>query len=162
KNFYALFEPYEKRFGKTIRNVHCPHGFSDKIFWLEQCVWEDITLIYGNNMLDMFRDMKIDHHLNAYVRTGNYRLSYYQKHQKHFDDLVNREILSRFAEKNRPIILYAPTCNDPEHATSFLDASSIFDKLPSDYNLLVKIHPVLEETDAPILYQTIGKYEKKN
>lgn len=159
QDFYAKFAPLEEKYKKVVRNVHCPHGFSDKLFWLKRCVHEDITLVYGQNMLDMFKDLKVNHFLNAYVVTGNYRYQYYQKH-KAFYDRIGEEIWSRFA-KPQTTILYAPTCRDPEKTTSLWHANPIFDHLPDDYNLLVKIHPSLEETDAPLLYRTIGKYSQR-
>ncbi|WP_068471324.1 CDP-glycerol glycerophosphotransferase family protein [Candidatus Protochlamydia phocaeensis] len=160
-DFYSKFKGLEEAYHKDVRNVHVPHGFSDKIFWLEKCVWEDITLIYGENMLDLFKELGIAQHLNATVRTGNYRYAYYRMHQAFFDQIAEERVWSRFAKK-QPTILYAPTCHDQEHTTSFMQAQPLFEYLPSGYNLLVKIHPALEETDGPALYQMMGKYEKKD
>lgn len=159
--FYSKFQLLEQAHRKQVRNVHCPHGFSDKIFWLEKCVWEDIVLIYGENMLDMFQELGIKQHLNAAIRTGNYRYLYYKQHQLHFDQIAEEQVWSKF-KKKQPTILYAPTCNDQENNTSFLHAQDLFEQLPDSYNLLVKIHPALEETDGPALYQIMGKYEKKD
>lgn len=157
---YKLFEPLEEKYHKVIRNIQCPHGFSDKVFWLGQCAFEDITLVYGDNMLDMFKYAGVDQFLNAFVRTGNYRYSYYLKHRQFFDSVTEEKVFSRFAKKQRTI-LYAPTCNDQMENCSLFEAQAIFENLPNDYNLLVKIHPLLEETDGPFLYKTMGKYEKK-
>lgn len=161
ERFYQTFRDLEKYYGKSVRNIHCPHGFSDKLYWLAQCVFEDITFVYGDNMLDMFKELDIYHCLNAYIKTGNYRHSYYLQHKDFFDDLVEDQVWSHFSQ-NKPTILYAPTCNDVDQNSSFLDASPIFENLPSSYNLVVKIHPVLEETNPELLYATIGKYEKRN
>lgn len=161
QEFYTNFQLLEQAHQKQVRNVHCPHGFSDKVFWLEKCVWEDILLFYGENMLDLFRGLGVLEHLNAAVRTGNYRYLYYKQHQEHFDRLAEERFWSRFAKK-QTTILYAPTCHDQDRTTSFLHAHQLFEKLPSNYNLLVKIHPVLEETDAPAVYQMIGKYERRD
>lgn len=159
-NFYSIFQYLEEEYQKTIRNVHCPHGFSDKVFWLKHCAEEDITLVYGNNMLDMLREMNVAEHLNTYVRSGNYRYTYYLQHQSFFDRLIEDQVTSRFSAK-QPTILYAPTCNDVEENTSFLNADPIFQYLPDSYNLIVKLHPRLEETNAPAVYRTIGRYAKK-
>ncbi|MBA3722648.1 MAG: CDP-glycerol glycerophosphotransferase family protein [Parachlamydiaceae bacterium] len=159
-NFYSSFAALEKKYQKVMRNVHCPHGFSDKIFWFRHAVTEDILLTYGDNMFDMFKELGIEHQLNAYVRTGNYRYQYYLNNQSFFDKIVEDRIWGRFSKK-QPTILYAPTCNDEEQNTTFLEADYIYENLPSNYNLIVKIHPALEETDAPAIYRTIGKYEKK-
>jgi hypothetical protein len=159
-DFYAKFQGLEKAYQKEVRNVHCPHGFSDKIFWLEKSVWEDITLIYGQNMLDLFESLGILTHLNATPKTGNYRYLYYRMFQSHFDQMAEELVWKRF-KKQQTTILYAPTCHDQDHTTSFMHAQSIFENLPAGYNLLVKIHPALEETDGPALYQMIGRFEKK-
>jgi hypothetical protein len=158
--FYAKFRGLEDYYQKEVRNVHCPHGFSDKVFWLEKCVLEDIVLIYGKNMLDLFEELGIAHQLNAYAMTGNYRLQYYRQHQSHFESIAADRVFSLF-EKEQPLILYAPTCHDQDHTTSLMHAEKIFSALPDGYNLLVKIHPAFAETDGPILYYLMGKYEKK-
>src|SRR5262249_49124163 len=98
--------------------------------------------------------------LNAYVIMGNYRNTYYRMHQPFFDDLAEKEVFSKFAEE-KPLILYAPTCHDLEHTTSFLTCQTILENLPDEYNMLVKIHPEIEETDAPTLYRIMGQFEKK-
>lgn len=160
KHFYDRFSLLEKKYNKVVRNVHCPHGYSDKIFWLKLAAYEDITLVYGNSMLDMFKNSGVDECLNTYVVTGNYRYRYYLKHQQFFDQYIEEKVLSHFSKK-RPTILYAPTCSDGERNTSFLDSNPIFDLLPDDYNLIVKPHPNLEETHGPELYRTMGKYEER-
>jgi teichoic acid glycerol-phosphate primase len=159
--FYAMMKPFEEKYGKVIRNVHCPHGFSDKIFWFKHCVWEDITLVYGKNMLDMLEEQGLLPQLNAYIHCGNYRYSYYQRHRSFYDSFMQREVFDRFDQEG-PVILYAPTCKDEEETTSFFDSHFIFDLLPPDYNLIVKVHPYLEKTDPSRLYQMMGKYERKN
>lgn len=161
KDFYTNFQLLEQTYQKNVRNVHCPHGFSDKVFWLQKCVDEDITLIYGENMLDMFKEFGVIDHLNAYVRSGNYRYAYYLQHQEFYDQLIEQQVWNQFADKTKPTILYAPTCHDLEHTTSFLHAQPLFENLPAEYNLLVKIHPALEETDGPALYRLMGKYDNK-
>ena len=158
--FYAGFAQLEQHYGKTMRNVHCPHGFSDKIFWLEQCVFEDITLVYGNNMLDMFKERGLLSHLNAYVPCGNYRYSYYLQHQAFFDRLMDQKIGQFFSEK-KTTILYAPTRNDIEENSSFFDSDCIYNDLPDEYNLIVKLHPSLEELDAPEIYKLLGRHSNK-
>lgn len=160
QRFYDVFEPLEKKYQKEVRNVHCPHGFSDKVYWLNQCVLEDITLVYGDNMLDMFKQQGLFPMLNAYVKVGNYRYTYYRQYQAFFDQIVQEQIFNRFAKK-QPTILYAPTWCDYENNSSFLDADPFFKSLPSEYNLLVKLHPMLEEMNSPALYYTMGHYEDR-
>lgn len=159
--FYEISSGLEQRFGKKVRHVHCPHGFSDKVFWLEQCVLEDITLVYGDNMLDMLRERGVFHRMNAYVRSGNYRYLYYLQHKAFYDRWVNEEILGRFPKKNR-VILYAPTWNDLEGNTSFYGFDFLYDTLPDDYNLIVKLHPTMYALEPDRMQETVDRRSKKD
>jgi teichoic acid glycerol-phosphate primase len=159
QEFYPQMQKWETLYNKTMRSVHCPHGFSDKVSWFEKNVWEDILLVYGDKMMDLFKESKVDQHLNATVRTGNYRYLYYRQHQSYYDELVEKLIWSRLNPSN-PTILYAPTHNDLDNYTTFFNSEELLKQLPKDYNLIVKIHPFLEVTDEHLIYSLIGKYEK--
>ncbi len=159
----AKFHSYEAQFGKTLRVVHCPHGFSDKGFWFEHCLEQDVTLVYGQNMLDLLSARRPDAALERYVLTGNLRYQYYLKHQAHFDKVVATEVFSRFG-RQQPTIIYAPTWRDNEDSTSFFKAAEpLLSELPNDFNLLVKLHPNLEHDHDHMVdvYETISKYELK-
>ncbi len=159
----SKFYAYEKEFDKRLRVVHCPHGFSDKGFWFERCLDQDITLVYGQNMLDLIASRRPDMALQRYVVTGNLRSSYYQQHKATFDKTVATDVLSRFA-RQQSTILYAPTWRDTEQSTSFFDAAeTLFSQLPTHYNLLVKLHPNLEHDRDHMarVYEIIGKYEDR-
>lgn len=159
-DFYSKFRELEKASNKIIRNVHCPHGFSDKVSWFKQSVWEDILLYYGDNMMDLFKTIGIEEHLNATVRTGNYRYLYYRKHQAFYDQLIEEDLLYQL-DRSKPTILYAPTNLLELESASFLHANDIFEKLPSDYNLIVKIHPNMEYKDIPLIQATLGKHDSR-
>ncbi|MEC7840270.1 MAG: CDP-glycerol glycerophosphotransferase family protein [Chlamydiota bacterium] len=157
--FKEKFQPLEKKYHKNIRNVHVPHGYSDKGFYLRKAAREDITLIYGQNMLDMFRHEGVLHELQHYVITGNYRLTYYRTHQTFFDKIVQEEVLSKF-DKKRKTILYAPTWMDLEETSTYFDfIGHVLDTIPEDYNIIVKPHPQLELDDTALYYQILGKYQ---
>ncbi|KAF3362535.1 Uncharacterized protein PHSC3_000770 [Chlamydiales bacterium STE3] len=161
KIFREKFRPLEEEYGKRMRNVHCPHGFSDKGFYLRGCAFEDICLVYGQNMIDLLTEWGVREHLEHFVTSGNIRFSYYQKHQAYYDSLVRKELLGHFAQK-KPLILYAPTCLDLEESTSFFDAASkLLEALPSDYNMIVKPHPRLEQDDPAQYYTIISRYEDR-
>jgi CDP-glycerol glycerophosphotransferase (TagB/SpsB family) len=160
-DFYRQCQPWEQLYQKSVRNVHCPHGFSDKVFWHQKSAWEDILLVYGDNMFDLLKAAGTYEHLNATVRTGNYRYLYYRQHQAFFDQVVEERIWTQL-DRSKPTILYAPTNNEVENLTSFFEAQQLLDQLPSDYNLVVKIHPHLEETNPAELYATMGKYEGRS
>lgn len=159
--FREKYAPLEEKYHKTIRHVHCPHGFSDKGFYLKKCANEDITLIYGQNMIDLIKHHGAFENLNQYVITGNYRLSYFKQHREFFDNLIANEVTNKFAKK-QPTILYAPTWMDMEDSTTFFDAYSyLLDGLPNSYNMIVKLHPRLELDDTAQYYHIVGKYEHK-
>lgn len=160
-DFYALFHPLEEKYHKVIRNVHCPHGFSDKKFYLESCAREDIALVYGENMLDLLKQAGVFETFHNYVITGNYRYQYYKAHREHLDSVASKVVFSQF-QKQQPIILYAPTWNDAMASSSFFEAAEeLLDRAPDRYNILVKLHPYLEEDDIVSYYRILGKYEKK-
>lgn len=160
-DFRKKYRALEQKYNKTIRHVHCPHGYSDKGFYLKKCAREEITLVYGQNMLDMFKRFDVMDQLEEYVITGNYRYTYFKQHRAFFDKIVQEEILSKFEKKN-PLILYAPTWMDFENTTTFFDATAyLLDQLPADYNMIIKLHPRLELDDVVQYYQILGKYEDK-
>lgn len=159
QSFHKQFAPFEKKYKKIIRQVHCPHGFSDKGFYLKKCANEDIALLYGQNMIDQLKHHKVFQDLSHYVLVGNYRYTYFKQHQPFFDHLVKEEVLSRFA-KSQPTILYAPTWMDLEESSTFFDAyAHVLGNLPDHYNLIVKLHPRLELDDTPQYYRIVGKFE---
>lgn len=161
RTFHEKYGPLEKKYNKSLRHVHCPHGFSDKGFYLKKCAHEDITLIYGQNMLDLLKHLSVFENLNQYVITGNYRLTYFNQHRPFYDEFVSKEVLSRFAKKQQ-IILYAPTWMDLEDSTSFFEAYAyLLDNLPGEYNMIVKLHPRLELDDTAQYYHIVGKYEDR-
>ena len=156
--FHEKFGPLEKKYKKTLRHVHCPHGFSDKGFYLKKCANEDIALLYGQNMIDQLKYHEVFENLSHYVITGNYRYTYFKQHRKFYDEIIEKEVLSSFAKK-QPVILYAPTWLDLEESTTFFDAYAyILGNLPDDYNLIVKLHPRLELDDTANYYHIVGQY----
>lgn len=159
-NFRKIYLQLEQKHGKRMRYVFCPHGFSDKVAYFKECANEDIILIYGQNMLDLFAYCGVTQKLHSSVIVGNYRYTYFKKHQEFYKKIVQQEVFSKF-DKARRTILYAPTWLDGELSTSFFDATCILlDHLPPDYNMIVKVHPRLELDDAPLYYRILGRYEK--
>lgn len=161
-NYDAVFvSDYWGKEKFSFRIVHCPHGYSDKGFYLFKCAFEDIVLIYGQKMLDLLEDFGVRDELKHYAMTGNYRYSYFKKHQAFYEKIVNKKILSQFAKK-QPLILYAPTWLDSEESTTFFDAAKpILENLPDNYNMLVKLHPRLEFDNVAEYYHIIGTFQDK-
>lgn len=161
RSFHEKYGALEKKYGKQLRHVHCPHGFSDKGFYLYKCAFEDILLAYGQNMLDFMKYFGVAEKLAYRVLTGNYRYTYYKMNRVFYDHLVQTEVLSHFEQK-KPVVLYAPTWLDSDQTTTFFDAcSQILDRLPSEYNVIVKLHPNLESGDPASYYSILGKYEDR-
>lgn len=161
KTFRQQYQSLEEKYHKTMRQVHCPHGFSDKGFYLMLCAYEDIALVYGQNMLDQFKHFGVYDELHSYVLTGNYRYTYFQQQRDFWMPLVEKEVFSRFA-RQQPTILYAPTWRDSEDSTSLFSAhASLLGQLPDHYNMVVKLHPLIEEVDPIEYYKLLGLYEDK-
>lgn len=170
KNFDVLFEcksfvPHLKQLFKDFYNkdmllIHCAHGQSDKGYahpTLRHYATKDAGLIYGELLQQMFYENNID---CPTIFSGNYRLLFYQEHRSFYDDLVEKEVTS-FAKG--PLLLYAPTWNDLDESTSFFQhAESLFQHLPSDWSLLVKLHPLLEERNPSGFYRIEGMAQKKS
>lgn len=161
KSFHEKYALLEKKYQKRLRHVHCPHGFSDKGYYLRQCADEDIVLIYGQNMIDLLKNEGVFERLPHYVLTGNYRYTYYKKNRTFYEALYQEEVQARFLKKQKTI-LYAPTWDDKEGGASFFEAAhELFQKLPETWNMIVKVHPQLEEQEIAEYYRIVGKYEKK-
>ena len=139
------WEEAKANYGKVQgnhHNLHCPHGFSDKRFWLAQAAKEDGTLYYGPLMQTWLCEEGMEERRQIWC--SHYRASYYQHHRSRMDAFCQKEVFDRF-QKNQPCLLYAPTCLDEELSTTFFEATALLDNLPSEYNLLVKLHPALVE-----------------
>ncbi len=159
--FKKKYELLSMKYGKKLRNVHCPHGFSDKGFYLKECAFEDICMVYGQHMLDLFDHWGVKEQLKDYLIVGNYRYSYWRAHKDFYQELLALEFAGKL-DPNKKTILYAPTCIDREHSTTFFEVSeTLFKELPSDYNLIVKPHPRLEHDDPASYHSLVLRYESK-
>ena len=137
KDLTPLFEVV---FRKKMGFWYCPHGHSDKS--IESFEGQQFFFTYGPLMESRLKERGLLRE-GCYVRTGNYRLSFYEKHQAFYDDLVEKEIFSKFKQK-QPTILYAPTWQDLESSSSFPDFGiQLPTQVPSGYNLIIKLHPWL-------------------
>jgi hypothetical protein len=126
---------------KSLINVWCPHGNSDKghkCSYMEELNKEKVALVYGEKMIHFLSDKGSYNQLEKVCISGNYRLRYYHEKQTYLDQLF-----SVFLPKNNhPTILYAPTWNDNENNSSFDQVSKqLIEALPSKLNLIIKLHP---------------------
>ncbi|HSX10516.1 MAG TPA: CDP-glycerol glycerophosphotransferase family protein [Chlamydiales bacterium] len=170
EQFDALFECkfwgadlkslFHHLYRKEMRLIFCPHGQSDKgIHSLAQYPLQDIVLIYGDLMIEMLKDLKLS--ISNYALVGNYRLQFYRKYQSFYDQLAEEEIFSKL-HRNKRTLLYAPTWKDGNQSTSFFNyGPSILSQLPDDWNLIIKLHPLLEQRDPAHFYSIAALADRK-
>lgn len=150
---------------KEMRLVFCPHGQSDKGYGapsLAPYALQEEVLLYGDLMKEMLIELKLWDSIAKPVFIGNFRLRYYQKYQERLRLQAENEIFSSLPRRNRNL-LYAPTWKDGDGSTSFFD---MFEKLlketPSDWNFIVKIHPLLPSRDPALFYRLSAWEEKRS
>ncbi len=157
-----LKELFRTCFAKNMELVFCPHGQSDKGFGapvLSPYAHQDVVLLYGNLLKDMLNDLKIPLKNHAFI--GNYRFAYYTQHKERLFKAAHTEIFSHLNPANKTL-LYAPTWNDADEASSFFKhCEKILNDLPSHWNLLIKLHPLLEQRDPALFYRIAALEQKK-
>lgn len=172
EEFDALFECkywaphlktlFQKLFNKEMRLIFCPHGQSDKGYnasLLAPYALQETVLLYGDLLVEMLKELSIWPSISSYALVGNYRLGFYQKHRAFYDKLAREEI--PLDKKNRTL-LYAPTWRDADKASSFFQyGPKVISELPSDWNLIVKVHPLLEQRDPAYFYSIAAEIDKK-
>ena len=150
-------------FGRDVHLVFCPHGHSDKGYQaplLAPYTTQDSVLLYGNLQRKMLTEQGLWDFVPNSAFIGNYRYQYYCAHQIFLDECVEREIFSRF-DPCLPTLFYAPTWNDADQASSFFHYIEILVRqLPSHWNLLVKVHPLLIQRQ-PAHYERLMSTQKK-
>jgi len=117
-----------------VRIVYCPHGNSDKILG---AAWQDLSLVYGEHMRDHLAAQGIHYPM---VTTGNYRGLYWKEHNNFLSEKLNTLIGKKLCNK-RKTIFYAPTYDQE----TFPDAFRVVEEVATDFNLLIRWHPFLEE-----------------
>lgn len=147
-------------FQKEMHFVFCPHGQSDKGLHsslLDPYAEQELAILYGPLMQEM---------LGARGKTvrsviiGNYRLSFYQRYRRFYDQLVQKDVFSFLA--HQPTLLYAPTWQDIEESSSFfIFGRRLIEMAPPHWNLIVKPHPLLEDREPGLYHSIVGVAEKK-
>lgn len=144
---------------KKMRIVYCPHGNSDKGHTLTKELHnpEDVSLVYGDHMIDLLKDTGMFDKINQVITTGNYRYSFFLQHQTFYRTLASGKIFSKI-DKTKKTIFYAPTWHSEESPSSFYnECPALIDQITPQFNLLVKLHPYLYERR---LVETTLIYEK--
>lgn len=144
---------------KKMRFVFCPHGNSDKGHSIKIPIEQDLSLVYGDHMIELLTKTGAINHIASLSRTGNYRLPFYRKYQPFYDSLVEKKILSK-TSKTKKVILYAPTWQDGENPTSFFTSTKkLIEELKDNFTLIIKLHPFLEEFHPAQTYYITSLYE---
>ena len=135
-----LFLP-ERLLNKKNLRIYLPHGNSDKGYAapiIEELRQEQIALVYGQKMIDLFKEKKIYSSMDQVIEIGNFRYHYFKQHEAFYDQLLKEIPLDR----SKKTLFYAPTWEDSESSGSFFEALPILvERLTHEHNLMVKVHP---------------------
>lgn len=146
-------------FRKKMQFWYCPHGNSDKP--VKGFADQEFSLIYGDQMEERLNEESALDKLKAYVKTGNYRYPFYRQHETFYDEMVEKEVFSQFAKKQKTL-LYAPTWQDLQSSSSLFDVGfDLIDQLPDHYNLIVKLHPWISHHQQGFVTMLQEKYQDK-
>jgi CDP-glycerol glycerophosphotransferase (TagB/SpsB family) len=114
---------------------------------------QDMVFLYGDHMKNLLKTLNVFSNLKNHTTVGNYRLSYYKNFKNFYDTLIDTEIFSKL-DPNKKTILYAPTWKDSENSSSFFFVlNKLIEKAPSNYNLIIKPHPNLEDKNPVEFYK---------
>lgn len=159
-----LKELFKRLHGKNIELIFCPHGQSDKGYrssLLAPYAQQDGVLLYGELLIEMLKELKVWPEIRRFARIGDFRLAHFFQHQDFYDDIVEREVFSYLPSK-RKTLLYAPTWNDADGSSSFFERGpSLIEELPREWNLIVKIHPLLKQREPAHYERILALFEKK-
>lgn len=139
--------PQDPLWKKKTRFIYHFHGCSDKGYhskWIDSDGHindVDLLLLYGQRMKDLLKDKNLIDKPRSILEVGNYRLAYYLKHKRFFDQKVHADIFSKF-KRDLPVLFYAPTWQDHENSCSFFQLSTrLIQDLSKEFNILMKLHP---------------------
>lgn len=132
---------FESCYGKRMKFVYCPHGFSDKKVPLAHYSLHDLVFLYGALHRELLEELGLWTQMRAAAMMGNVRLAYYLQHVTRWEEALPKR-------GSRPLLLYAPTWRDPEQGTSAFDqGAQLLREIPDHWDVWVKLHPLLEERD---------------
>lgn len=161
KYFCLEIQPFlELLHKKRMRIILCPHGNSDKGMSDTNPPDQDIMLIYGEQMRALLEKTGALEKIQKTVTTGNYRYPFYRKNKAFYDALAKEQIFRLF-DKKKETIIYAPTWSNAENPTCFYaSCQQLIEQLSPFYNLLIKLHPFIEEKEPAHLIHLQEKYAK--
>ncbi|MFS8564356.1 MAG: CDP-glycerol glycerophosphotransferase family protein [Rhabdochlamydiaceae bacterium] len=151
---------FDLLFRKKMRMIYCPHGNSDKGYSLQDTPSQDISLVYGQHMIDLLQKIGALEKISSYVVTGNFRAHFYLENKSYYDSITH-QLLGPHIDKNKKTLLYAPTFSDKENTSSFFSkCEKIIEGLHPNFNLVIKLHPGLEEQALAHTHYVREKYKK--
>ncbi len=171
-NFDVLFECkfwgthlkslFKEFYHKEMRLVFCPHGQSDKgMHSIGQYPLQDAVLLYGDLLVEMLEKLDLWSLISQAAFIGNYRLPFYKQHQSFYDAIAEKLIFSKLPKQNKTL-LYAPTWQDAEDSSSFFQwTQRVISQLPSEWNLIIKPHPLLQQKRPAHYYALLAQIERK-
>ncbi len=154
-----LFQYFGSILEKPLLFGYLSHGESDKGHFdssvMSGLSLQEVAFFGGKQSKDRLQKQGHWDKISCPIFMGNVRFAFYKKYRKFYDDLVEQEIFSKLNPKN-PTLFYAPTWNDIEKKTSFFSLTkTLVKQLPKNWNLIVKPHPLLEEREPVLYYQTL-------
>lgn len=172
ENFDAIFKSgkfwaaeldpvFKVLYNKTMRFVFCPHGNSDKGYSGKNHINQDISLVYGQHMIDLLTSTGAIKKIATFLKTSNYRLPFYLKYKSFYDSLAENLVLNKI-DKTKKTILYAPTWQDGENPSSFFfGTEKLINQLGDHFNIIIKMHPFLEKFHPARTYSITGLHENR-
>jgi teichoic acid glycerol-phosphate primase len=160
----SLKNCFQTVYKKEMQLIFCPHGQSDKGYkspLLEYYRFQDAILLYGQLLKDMLIELNVWDETKPHIQVGNYRLHYHRLNKAREESLAQQHLFSKLEPSNQTL-LYAPTWNDGDRATTFfLQAERLIRELPSHWNLIIKLHPLLPERNPALFFQLTALEEKR-
>lgn len=156
-----LLPLFELLLKKKMRIVYCPHGNSDKGH-SQDPLPKDISLVYGEHMLDHLKKTKSLVTTSSTVVTGNYRYRYYKKNQTFYDNLLQEELKGKL-DPRKKTVFYAPSWPDGENHSSFLPcAQKVLQEVGEYYNVMIRWHPFLDDLHPVETHQLRGEFDRRH
>ncbi|MBN2479885.1 MAG: CDP-glycerol glycerophosphotransferase family protein [Parachlamydiales bacterium] len=144
EKFDLMFHSSKQKYQKNFRSIFMPHGNSDKGHHfpiMEKFLSEDISLVYGNKMLDFIKNKAQNLEFKNYISIGNLRYNFFIKNFDFYNNFVKEEVFSQNFDPSKKTIIYAPTWQDDENSSSFFDLyEKLITQIPKKYNLIIKLH----------------------
>ncbi len=135
---------YSSMGNNSIIIAYLPHGQSDKGLNdpnLRSIEHTDLAYLYGKLQHQRVKEFGTINTINSIEFTGNFRLEYYKENKQRLDKITENEIFQSF-DHSKKTLLYAPTWSHK----GFIEHTQTLIENTTDYNLIIKLHPLIEKT----------------